>query len=122
MKISHLDAMCQVKGFESFKDFITEKWLKSKRPLEEIADDMEISVSFLRKMITKLDIDKPIKTIPVTLQDARRMTVDGIASKYKVPRSTAWRWRQAILNQHADGAGDEVIVSPDAALKLMSDD
>lgn len=102
MNIKHLDAFAKEKGFESVEDFLKDQYAMKGVSLEAIAFDLEISPKSVKNLLDTFHIFKREKKIPLTLRDAKRLGPDSIAKAHGISRSTAWRWKQAILKQGLD--------------------
>lgn len=122
MNISHINAYAKSKGYKDALHCITILYVEKDMPLEEVAEELEITMHSLRRLIQELHILKPKRQNPLTLDDAKRMGPDAIAVKYKVSRSTAWRWKRAILRLAPDLEESEEVDVPAAVAKLSSHD
>lgn len=115
MKFTHLDAHVRSLPYKHYKDtaeYLKGEYVENKRTLDDVADELDIGVQKLRAILAYLHIEKPRREIPVTLDQARRMSIDDLGLLYKVSRATAWRWKRAILNRAADAEaslGDDVL-------------
>lgn len=114
MKLTHIDAFLRDLGYRDTVDYIQKEYIKKRRTLEDVADEMEVGVQKLRAILAFLHIEKPRKEIPITLDQARRMRPEDLGLMYGVSRATAWRWKRIILSEAADAAKGGATVVLDA--------
>lgn len=114
MNLSHINAYAQTKGYKDAMHCITSLHIERGVSLEGVAEELDMSVHAVRKLIETLHIVKNKTPIPLTVEDAKRMGPDAIAVKYKTSRSTAWRWKRAILRLAPDLEGREATSAPGA--------
>lgn len=98
VKVTQLEAMVKLKGFKSLEDYLKDQYLVNRYSLDAVAADLEISINKLRQILDEFHIIKPENKIPISLKDAKRLSLDSIAKTHGVSRSTAWRWKKTILD------------------------
>lgn len=114
MKLTHLNATAKLLGYEDIEDFLVKSYIEKKMSIEAMADEVDLGVGTIRKLLGQFKIEKPKKEIPLSVADARRMGPDALAKLLNVSRATAWRWKREVIAREAARAAAAADASPDA--------
>lgn len=97
MKLSHLNAIAQSFGFDNIEQYLRTRYVTEMRSLEYVAAEIEMSESYIAGLLDQFGIEKPVRKIDLSVEDAKRLDLMTIAKNLGVSRATAWRWKRKVL-------------------------
>lgn len=105
MKDEHWDLIALKEGFDCMEDLLRHWYTYLTKSKEAIADDLGVHRSTVARLLHNYGIATRLRDqLLITREEAVNLTVEQIARKHSVTRSTAWRAKKKALGGKHDGA------------------